>query len=191
MRFLFTTCFIFFSAICFGQLPNVGDKLKHGAYDTLNIEIQSLVSFQFCSETYTLPRDCDGNYPPNCCTYSTSLYKGENLARHGFVSCYNGSSLSWSYFQTPDIAKQNAENFLPQLENQMKKFKQTPIKLFVMNKESNGFVVETETLQGFVNYYIITHGTHNGFNFSLQYSSAKKINTTEDLQPVIRQIIRL
>ena len=191
MRYLFTTCLVFVSVICFGQLPDVGDSLKHGAYDTLSIEIQSKIVFQFCSETYTIPRDCDGDYPPNCCSYSTSLYKGENRSRHGNVSCYNGSSLSWTYFQTPDIAKQNVENFLPQVEKQMKKFISTPIKIFVMNKETNGYLVETETLQGFVGYILITHGTYNGFNFSIQYRSIKKINSTEDLQPVVRQIMKL
>lgn len=168
-----------------------GDTLLPGSYDTVRIELESKISFPFCSEIYQIPRECGINYPPNCCTYTTSLYRNEKTVNTGFVSCGNGSSLSWNYSSSLETAKHNYESIPGQWEKQQNKFKKSKLKCLILGKESEAYLIEREFSAGNVNYTLITYGTHSGYNFLLQYSSSNKITTNEDIQPFLRPIIRL
>ena len=184
-------CSIIYS-FCFGQDSTAGDTLTSRPYDTASIEIRSTLYFPFCSNIYNLPREnCNGNYPPNCCSYSTTLSKNSKIADWGYVSCYNGSSFNWSYRNSLFNVKHIFEDVPKQLEKQYKKFSKRPIKCFIYNVESDGYILEQETYQGYKSYTLTTYGSHNGFNFYLEYRSSKEISSNEDIQPVFRQILRI
>src|ERR1035437_1431857 len=97
-----------------------GDTLNNKLYDTLRIELESKVIFPFCSNTYQIPRDCDKPYPPNCCTYSTNMYKGQKVATDGNISCFNGSSLIWHYISKIEDAKRFMETMVNKLNHNLK-----------------------------------------------------------------------
>jgi hypothetical protein len=180
-----------FCSISFGQISIVGDTLVSNVYDTTKIEIRSLICFPFCSNTYSLPRDCHGNNPPNCCSYSTSLRNNQKIAEWGYVSCYNGSSFTWHYSTTLENAKSTFEDIPTQIEKQQKKFLKKSVKCLIYNKEAEAYILEQESYQGYKSYTLTTYGSYNGFNFYLEYHSNKEINSTENIQPVFRQILRI
>jgi hypothetical protein len=173
------------------QKSKNGDTLPQGFFDTSRIEITSKISFPFCSKLYPLPRDCKGNLPPNCCGYSTSLNNNTKFLEYGFVSCNNGSNLTWYYYGSIESAKAGIENILPQYKKQQKNFTLKKIKCMVMNKETDAYLLEMEPLHGYKTYHLLTCGSYNGYTFSLEYRSINPITTNENIQPFIRPILRL
>lgn len=192
MRVVFVSlCSIIYS-FCFGQVSIKGDTLTYRVYDTTNIEIGSIAYFPFCSNSYSLPREnCNGNYPPNCCSYSTSLTKNQKIANWGYVSCYNGSSFNWQYSTSLGSVRNTFEDIPGQMEKQQKAFSKKSIKCFIYNEEAEAYIFEQESYQGYKSYTLTTYGTHNGFYFYLEYHSNKEISSNEDIQPVFRQILRI
>ncbi|HBI00049.1 MAG TPA: hypothetical protein DDY18_00320 [Flavobacterium sp.] len=191
MRLIFIFVSVLIYKLSFGQISIVGDTLKPGVYDTIQIEIKSVISFPFCSNNYKLPRECEGDFPTKCCSYSTYLQKDEKTSTSGFVSCENGSSLSWFYNASLEDAKLNFESIPTQWEKQQKTFLKRPIKCFVFDKQVDGYIIEQETYQGNKYYTLITYGSKNGFYFLLKYHSQYKITCNEDIQPVFRQFLRV
>jgi hypothetical protein len=190
MRNFFMFFMLVGSLSSLAQSSKPGDTLRPGIYDTMRIEISSTTSFPFCSNLYKLPRDCNDNMPPNCCSYSTSLEKNEKISRYGSVSCGNGSSLFWYYYGSLGSAKQDTDGVLPQWKGQQKELNIQNIKCMVMGKEMEAYMVEMVSFQDHKSYILLTYGTYNGYIFTLQYHSMKKISSNEDIQPFLREIIR-
>lgn len=184
-------CSIIYS-FCFGQVSGAGDTLSTRVYDTTNVDISSKAYFPFCSNIYSLPREnCNGNYPPNCCSYSTNLRKNQKIANWGYISCYNGSMFTWHYGASLENVKQSFENIPGQLEKQGKTFSKKLIKCFLFNEETEAYILERESFEGYKSYTLTTYGTHKGYYFYLEYSSSKEIINNEDIQPVFKQILRI
>lgn len=192
MRLLLICLFsLFFSFGC-RQASIKGDTLNPGTYDTTSIEIRSGTSFPFCGTTYPVPREnCSENLPANCCSYSTSLSNHQKEASWGYVSCYNGSSFTWHYNSSIGNAKNTFEDVPQQLEKQQKSFSRKKIKCVVYNQETDAYLMTQESFEGHKSYLLTTYGTHNGFYFYLEYHSLQEIKSTEDLQPVFRQILTI
>jgi hypothetical protein len=190
MRIIFVSLFIILSSFCMGQVSIVGDTLASRVYDTSLIEIRSKAYFPFCASIYSLPREnCDGNNPPNCCSYSTSLSKNQKIADWGYVSCYNGSSFTWHYSTSLGSVRNMFEDIPIQMEKQQKTFSKKHIKCSIYNDEAEAYLIEQETYQGHKFYTLTTYGTHKGFYFYLEYHSIKEISSNADIQAVFRQII--
>ena len=167
-----------------------GDTLLPGTYDTVRIELESKISFPFCSEIYKIPRECNINLPPNCCTYRTSPYKNEKTLNTGSVSCSNGSSLYWHYSSSLETAKHNFENMSGQWEKQQKNSKKTKIKCLILGKETEAYLIENVLSTGQFSYTLIAYGTHKGYNFLLQYNSFNNTDSNKDIQPFLHPIIK-
>lgn len=191
MRLVFVFLCIITHSICFGQASTAGDTLTSRIYDTTSIEIKSIAYFPFCSNIYNLPRDCNENLAPNCCSYYTSLRKNQKVADWGYVSCNNGSSFHWYYGSSFEGVKRSFEDAPKQWEKQQKSLSKKQIKCFIYNKEADAYIIEQETYQGNKFYVLTTYGSFNGFNFYLEYRSSKMIKDNEDIQPVFRQILRI
>lgn len=195
MRLLIVSFIIILYSSCTGHTGQAnfkGDTLRSGIYDTTSIEISSKVKFPFCGTLYDLPREnCNGNLPPNCCGYSTSLQKGQKTASWGYVSCYNGSSFTWNYSGSLGSARNSFEDIPRQLKNQQKNFSQKKIRCLVYNTETEAYLLEQESYQGNKDYLLTTYGSHNGFYFYLEYRSMNKIISSKDIQPVFRQILQI
>jgi hypothetical protein len=183
-------CFLWYS-FSFGQDKIPGDSLNSRVYDTLSITVGSNIYFPFCGAVYTLPRDCNGNQPPNCCIYETSVQKNQKQADWGYVSCYNGSSFHWYYTNSLVNAGNQLEEMTRQIKKQQKTYKEQKIKCQVFDTETEARVLELESLQGYKSYLLASYGTHNGYYFYIEYWSSAKIVSTADLQPVFRQILQL
>ena len=190
------TCLIIFILFCFSrsfaQIAKSGDSLQNGFYDTSSIEIQGTKVFPFCSILYKLPRECADNLPTNnCCGYNTSLRNGQKLADWGYVSCHNGSVLSWTYYSSLESAKKDAENIIPQWRKQQKELKVEKIKCYVMETETESYNIEMESFTGHKSYALLTYGSYNGYSFTLEYRSQNKITSNTNIQEFLKPILRL
>ena len=182
MRQFLIIIFFFFSIISLAQNPYIADSLKF--YGISNKSITSIDSFTFCFIKYKVPRDCDSKNQSNCCS--------ANLNPHLLqLGCYDGTALFWDYFVSEQIARDNFESLPVQWEKQMKKLDKIPITCYLINKEVKGYKVSYETHQGHKGHYILTYGVVNGQAVLLQLSSSKELKSNKNIQPVIRQIVRL
>lgn len=77
-----------------------------------------LDSFAFCGLRFQISRDCDKKSEVNCCSHNLSPPQ---------VGCYNGTTLSWDYFKTKEIASDIVESIVDQMMKQQKEFKNEPI----------------------------------------------------------------
>lgn len=192
MRTCLIICILFCFSRSFAQSATSGDSLQKGFYDTSSIEIQGTKVFPFCSNLYKLPRECTDNLPTNnCCGYNTSLKQGQKLAEWGYVSCHNGSVLSWTYYSSLEGAKKDAENIIPQWKNQQKEIKVEKLKCVVMGTETESYNIEMESFTGRKSYALLTYGTHNGYSFTLEYRSLNKITLNNNIQEFLQPILRL
>ncbi len=187
--------FIFISSssisVAQSNLKIKGDTLIAGTYDTVRIELESRISFPFCSEIYQLPQGCNINLAPNCCRYRTSPYRNEKIITNGSVSCSNGSNLSWNYFRTLEDAKFNFESIPNQWEKQNKTVKKIKLNCLILNKEAYAYLIDSENLNGNHSYVLLAYGTHKGYNFLLEFITLKKIESNEDIQSFLYPIIKL
>lgn len=186
MRSLLYLPLLLFPSFLFSQTNNIEEP----KYDTTSFDIKSTNSFYFCSKLYKIPRDCDKEDQSNCCSFSSQIYQNQKVMTSGQLGCYNGTSLSWTQFETAEIAKSSYDGYSPQIKNQMKKFKLTPIKFSICGQEVSAYKLNYTTSQGFKGYEIISYGTINGQHIMLQLHSQKELNTSSDLQSIFQQIVQ-
>lgn len=83
------------------------------------------------------------------------------------------------------------EDMPKQIEKQQKTFFKKQIRCFIFNQETDAYLITQESFEGHKSYLLTTYGAHNGFYFHLEYHSRQEIKSTEDLQPVFRQILTI
>jgi hypothetical protein len=197
---LLTLALLFCGNICLCQVYPPGDTLTMSTYETSRIylvnktygfDIESKTQFPFCSQIYKIPKDCVSPYEPDCCRYTTNTYDGQKTAIIGTVSCLNGYSLSWTYTQDISEAKAEAEEMSGQIEAQTTNFRKEKINCYVLGQESSMYKLEGETKSGVKLRELLYYGSYKSYNFVISYLSVfKKLESNEDIQPAIRNIIR-
>lgn len=190
MKHLFYCLVALIPAYTFAQQKIDTNLIEEPKYDTTSIEIQSTNSFYFCSKLYRIPRDCDKEDQSNCCSFSSQVFLGHKSLSTGQFSCYNGTSLSWTYFESEDQAKSGFEGYSPQIKKQMKEFKQEKIKLFICGQETNAYKLNYTTFQGYKGHEIIAYVTINGQHAYVHLHSQKDLKSSKEMQPVFQQIIK-
>jgi len=177
MKHLFSCLVALIPSLSFAQQKIDKNIIEEPKYDTTSIEIKSTNSFYFCSKLYKIPRDCDKEDQSNCCSFSSQVLLDYKSFSTGLFSCYNGTSLSWNYFETEDQAKNSFDGYPPQIKKQMKEFKQEKIKLFICGQEA-------------IAYKLITYGTINGQHVFVHIHSQKDLKSSNEMQPVFQQILK-
>ena len=177
-------------ALSFAQQKIDTNLIEEPRYDTTSIEIESTNSFYFCSKLYKIPRDCDKEDQSNCCSFSSQVFLGYKSLSTGQLGCYNGTSLSWTYFETEDQAKSGFEGYSPQIKKQMKEFKQERIKLFICNQEAIAYKLNYTTIQGYKTHEIIAYINMNGQYVFVHVHSQKDLKSSTGMQPVFQQILK-
>jgi len=189
MKLLFYCLIALIPAYSFSQQPTDTNRIEEPRYDTTSIEIRSTNSFYFCSGLYKIPRDCDKQDQSNCCSFSSQVHLSERAIVSGQLACYNGTSLSWTNFDSENIAKSAFEGYPPQIKKQMKKFTQTEIKLSICNQEVRAYKLSYKTHQGFNGHELIAYVNTNGQHLFVHLHSLKELKSSSQLQPIFRQII--
>lgn len=179
---------ILIPTLCTSQ---VKQEIENPKYDTVSIDIRSYNSFTFCSKNYKIPRDCDGNDQSNCCAFSAQVSQVSQSPVIGMVSCGNGTSLSWTYFDSEEIARDNWVSFPIQQEKQNKSYLKKKFKCYLANLEVNAYRISAESFTGYKRYEIIMYGTVNGQSVVVTLSSQKELNTNDDIPVEFRDIVRL
>ena len=180
MRKIFFLLFVFCAATSSAQNSNdnpVPDFI-------LNKVIKSTDSFTFCNVSYKISRDCNKKDQSDCCSADLNPY---NLQ----LSCYNGTTLTWSYYNTEFITRQNFESISAQWIQQSKKLSSENITCVLVNQKVPANKIMYETKEGHKFYCIITHGVINGKPVLVQLLSTKELKKNKDIQPVFQQIIKL
>jgi hypothetical protein len=108
----------------------------------------------------------------------------------GQFSCYDGTSLSWTYFETDEQAKSGFDGYPPQLKKQMKEFKQEKIKLFICDQEAIAYKLNCITIDGYNLHEIIANVKINGKHVSVHVHSQKDLKSSNEMQPIFQQILR-
>ena len=190
MKHLFYCLVALIPAFSFAQHKIDTNIIEQPKYDTTSIEIKSTNSFYFCSKLYKIPRDCDKEDQSNCCSFSSQVLLGYKSFSTGQFSCYNGTSLSWNYFETEAQAKNSFDGYPPQIKKQMKEFKQEKIKLFICGQETIACKLNSTTHQGHKFTEIVAYVTINGQHASVHLHSQKDLKSSKEMQPVFQQIIQ-
>lgn len=190
MKYLFYCLVMLIPTLSFAQQKVDTNIIEEPKYDTTSIEIESTNSFYFCSKLYKIPRDCDKEDQTNCCSFSSQVFLGYKSLSTGQLGCYNGTSLSWTYFETEDQVKNSFTGYTPQIKKQMKEFKQEKIKLFICDQESIAYKLNCTTHDGHKLNEIIAYATINGQHVFVHLHSQKDLKSSKEMQPVFQQIIR-
>lgn len=190
MKQLFFFLFSISVTTSFGQNSQTSDSIQPPIYDTTNIDIQSTNSFYFGSKLYAIPRICDNKDQSKCCSFTAHITKWNKGRLDGQISCYNGTSLSWSSFDTQEIARQNFEGYPKQMKKQMKKYKQEEVKFFVCDKEVKAYKQSYTTLQGNDFTDIVFYGTINGQSIIGHLSLNNKEKSSSELTPLFQQLVK-
>jgi len=190
MKHLFYCLVMLIPALSFAQQKNDTNLIEEPRYDTTSIEIQSTNSFYFCSNLYKIPRDCDNEDQSNCCSFSSQIFLGYKSLSTGQLGCYNGTSLSWTYFETEDQAKTGFDGYPPQIKKQMKEFKQEKIKLFICDQQTIAYKLNYTTIQGYKTHEIIAYINMNGQYVFVHLHSQKDLKSSSEMQPVFQQILK-
>lgn len=190
MKYLFYCLVMLIPTLSFAQQKVDTNIIEEPKYDTTSIEIESTNSFYFCSKLYKIPRDCDKEDQTNCCSFSSQVFLGYKSPSTGQLGCYNGTSLSWTYFETEDQVKNSFTGYTPQIKKQMKEFKQEKIKLFICDQESIAYKLNCTTHDGHKLNEIIAYATINGQHVFVHLHSQKDLKSSKEMQPVFQQIIR-
>ena len=190
MKHLFYVLAALAPVFSFAQQKADTSRVEEPRYDTTSIEIQSTNSFYFCSRLYKIPRDCDKEDQSNCCSFSSQVFLAHKSISTGQFSCYDGTSLSWTYFETEDQAKSGFEGYPPQIKKQMKEFKQEKIKLFICGQEAIAYKLNSTTHQGHKFTEIVTYGTINGQHVFVHIHTQKDFKSSTEMQPVFQQILK-
>ena len=189
MRLLFCLTVGFIPAFLISQQTADKDLIEEPKYDTTSIDIKSTNSFYFCSKLYKIPRDCDKKDQSDCCSYSAQIFPNLKVPMSGQLSCYNGTSLSWTQFETFDQARSSCEGYPPQIKEQMKMFASSTIKFFICQQEVQAYKISYTTFKGHKGYQIISYATINGQHIMLQLHSMKELNSSNDLSSIFQQIV--
>ena len=174
----------------FSQQTSDTKLVEEPKYDTTSIDIRSTNSFYFCSKLYRIPRDCDKKDQSRCCSFSSQVFLNQKLPISGQLACYDGTSLSWTYFENDQLAKSSFEGYSPQIKKQMKEFNQTAIKLFISNQKVPAYKLTYTTFQGYKGHEIIAYGTINGQHIVVHLHSQTELNSNNDIQSVFQEIIK-
>lgn len=182
MKKIYSVALLFYATALTAQDPaSTGFSIPDSI---LNKVIKSIDSFTFCNVSYKIARDCDKKDQSNCCSADLNPY---NLQ----LACYNGTGLSWNYFNTEWNARQSFESIPAQWMQQMKKLSSENITCLLVNQKVPANKIIYETKQGHQGYCIITYGVINGQPVLVQLLSSKELKKNKDIQPVFQQIIRL
>ena len=190
MKHLFYCLVALIPAFSSAQQTMDTNIIEEPRYDTTSIEIQSTNSFYFCSRLYKIPRDCDKEDQSNCCSFSSQVFLSYKSLSTGQLSCYNGTGLSWTYFENEDQAKSGFEGYPPQIKKQMKEFKQEKIKLFICDQQAIAYKLNYTTIQGYKVYEIIAYINMNGQYVFVHLHSQKDLKSSKEMQPVFQQILK-
>jgi hypothetical protein len=190
MKHLFICLLIFKSTFSFGQVSQEKDSIEQPVYDTMNVEIKSINSFYFCSKLYKIPRNCNNNDQSKCCSYTTRISKFEKVHSNGQISCYDGTSLSWSKFDDEETAKENFEGLPTQMKQQMKYYKQDFIQFFVFDKEVKAYRQTCTTQQDYNFVVYIFYGTINGESILGRLSVKDNVTSSKELSPLFQQLVK-
>jgi hypothetical protein len=193
MKLLFQIIFSFTSVISFSQGVKGQDTIPEPIYDTTSIRFESKNSFYFCSKLYKIPRECSEIYFDdfdNCCTFSTELGKWNRTIRHGFLTCEDGTSLSWQYYDSMAIAKMNFDNYPIQMKKQMKSFTKTKIKFFLCGIEVECYKQFniTSNNYSFVEYSFC--GEINGQPLTGTLRMKKEIESSKKISKLFQQLVK-
>lgn len=190
MKHLLMLLLTFKTCILVGQNTIGKDSAGIPVYDTTSIDIKSTNSFYFCSKLYTIPRNCDGKNQSNCCSFTAQITKWNKGPLDGQISCYNGTTLHWSTFDTEEMAKKNFESLPDQMKKQMKKYNKEEVVFFVCDQEVKAYRQSYTTLQGYDFVEYIFYGTINGHSILGHLSLNNKEKTSTELTPFFQQLVR-
>lgn len=161
----------------------VGQKTKSDSIinKTINTgQIKRTDSFVFASRTFPIPRDCNKKDESNCCSYWSNP---DN------VSCGNGTGMSWDFFPTEEIAKQNADNWASKKDR--KSVHKKEITCYLLGKEVKGWQTNVVTQNGLAFSAMYIWGTVDGRAVLIILSSQKELKRNKDIPQVYKQIVRL
>jgi hypothetical protein len=140
-------------------------------------------SFVFASRTYALPGPCAGEGQANCCTYQNNPDR---------VYC-NNAVLTWFYEYNIEEAVKAAGWMVSQTGKGLERynFKKEPITCYLFDKQVSGYAMSLDSKEMAMAYTIIVSGEVDGKAVVVQLETEKKPKDNSELQPVIRQILRL
>jgi hypothetical protein len=190
MKHLFYFLVALIPTFSFAQQKIDTNIIEEPSYDTTSIEIKSTNSFYFCLKLYKIPRDCDKGDQSNCCSFSSQVFPGYKALSTGQLGCYNGTSLSWTYFETEDQAKSGFDGYPPQIKKQMKEFKQEKIKLFICGQEAMAYKLNYTTFDGHKAQEIFSYVNMNDQFVVVHLHSQKDLKSSKEMQPVFQQILK-
>lgn len=161
-------------------------------YDTLSIDIKSTNSFYFAKKLYSIPRQCEDTIQvqSNCCSYDAQITKWSAHHQSAQISCFDGSSLRWTLFDTELKARDYYESYPDQLRKQMKSFNQADIRLQVCDKAVTAKRLSFTTHDGYTVRELIFYGTINGEILVGHVSFLKDVRSAKELTPFFQQFLQ-
>lgn len=127
-------------------------------------------SLSFCSIKYKVPADAKAE--------SEYQIQGSNY------------SMMWLYMNQQMMDANLPEQFISQMEGQMKKFKKEPIAVFLLGNKVKGYKVNFKKDNG-TGYQIIAYGTANEQPVLVQLSLNTEPKSNADIPEFARQIVKL
>ncbi|MDX5348291.1 MAG: hypothetical protein LPK19_13725 [Hymenobacteraceae bacterium] len=179
MRYLFS---IAFSLLLFSATAQQAGKSANTAVGEAKNQTGKAETFQFGNRTYQVPKSCGTKEAFNCCSYSKNPDQ---------LGCKNGTALIWYYIPTLKLAAENVETTVYEMEQNMPYVRKEPVTCYLIDKEVKGYAVSYQSQDGHKGYRILVAGTVDGKAVMVILNSRQKILKNEQLQPVIRQIVRL
>ncbi len=132
-------------------------------------QTEQVDSLSFCHNKYKVPAECkaQSEYQLECKNYS----------------------IQWLYMND-EMLKTMPQNFISQLEGQMKKFKKEAITCYLLGSEVQGYRVSFKNDDGMI-YKLIAYGVANGQPVLFQITLDKPAMTNEDIPEYASQMIKL
>lgn len=127
-------------------------------------------SLNFCSIKYKVPTD----------TKAESEYQIQA----------KDYSMMWTYMNEQMMAANLPEQFISQMEEQMKKFKKEPMDVYLLGKKVKGYKISFKKGSG-IGYQIIGYGTINEQAVMVQLSLDNDPQATSDIPEFPRRIVTL
>lgn len=159
-------------------------------YDTLSIEIESTNSFYFGKKLYSIPRQCEDTIQTNCCSYNAQITKWSAHHVSAQISCYDGTSLRWTVFDTEQKGKDYYESYQNQIRKQMKSFNHSDVRLQVHNKDVTAKRLNYTTYDGHPVYDLIFYGTINGDVLVGHVIFLNNVMSSKELTAFFQQLIQ-
>jgi hypothetical protein len=133
-------------------------------------EQKQIDSLSFCSIKYKVPTDSKAE--------SEYQVRGSNY------------SMQWLYMNQQMLDANVPEQFISQMEGQMKKFKKEHISVFLLDKEVKGYKFSFKKDNG-IGYQIVAYGIANGQPVLVQLSLNIDPKTNTDIPEFPRKIVKL